>query len=222
MPTDHHTGHHDDDELHDWAGAYALGALDPDDLRRFERHLAECARCVAEVRSLAPIPGLLARLDADDLDASVRPETADAISRRVRHETSRLRASRDRWRLAALVAAAAVIVTAAATVVGLGRGADPAVAASVTTSLAASTEVATTSRGWGTQIDLDLDGLPPRDRYQLWAVDDDGTWTIAATWGPTPTGRATITGATATPSSELGRLVVTSDDRDDVIVDATA
>jgi anti-sigma-K factor RskA len=219
MPADHN------DELHEWAGAYALGALDPTDRRRFERHLADCARCATEIRALAPIPGLLAQLDTDDLDSSIRPETADAISRRIQHETQQLRTSRNRWRLTAITAAALVIAVIAAIAVGTDDPstdtAVPAVAAFVTSSLAESTDVTTTTRGWGTQVDLDLTGLPARPRYQLWAIDDDGTWSIAATWGPTETGRATITGATATPTTRLGRLVVTSDDTDDIIIDAT-
>jgi anti-sigma-K factor RskA len=216
MPADH------DEELHAWAGAYALGALDPHDRRRFERHLAECVPCASEVRSFAPIPGLLAQLDADDLDATIRPETADAISRQVRHEARQLRTSRNRWRVAAIAAVAAVVViVAAAVVTDGGPASDPSVAAAITSSLAESTDVTTTGRGWGTQIDLALTGLPSRARYQLWAVDDAGEWSVAATWGPTPSGRATITGATATPMNRLGRVVVTSDDPDDIIVDAT-
>lgn len=218
MPSDHN------DDLHEWAGAYALGALDPDDRRRFERHLADCPRCATEIRALAPIPGLLAQLDTDDLDASIRPETADAISRQVQHDTQQLRTSRNRWRLTAIITAAAALVIALIAAVALGPddpAIDTAVAASVTSSLAESTAVTTTTRGWGTQIDLDLTGLPNRPHYQLWAIDDAGSWSVAATWGPTPTGRATITGATATPATQLGRLVVTSDDPDDIIIDAS-
>lgn len=220
--------HHDDlhDELHEWAGAYALGALDPDDRRRFERHLADCARCATEIRILAPIPGLLAHVEPDDLEAAIRPETADAIARQVQRAERRLHASRGRWRLAAITSAAALLITAGlAVAVRSGGSVDPdddgRTAATVMSSLAQTTDVTTTTRGWGTQIDLAVTGLPQRSRYQLWAIDDDGTWSIAATWGPTDSGRARVTGATATPTDELGRLVITSDDPDDVIVDAT-
>jgi anti-sigma-K factor RskA len=217
---------HHDEELHEWAGAYALGALDPDDRRRFERHLADCARCTTDIRALAPIPGLLAQLDTADLESSIRPETADAISRRIQHETQQLRTSRNRWRLAAATAAAVAMIAVISAIAIVADGpstesADPAVAASVTVSLAESTDITTTTRRWGTQIDLRFTGLPARPRYQLWAIDDDGTWSIAATWGPTENGRAKITGATATLVDQLGRLVVTSDDTDDIIVDAT-
>jgi anti-sigma-K factor RskA len=44
-----------DDRLHDLAGAYVLGALDPAERAEFERHLAECQACANEVRSLQPV-----------------------------------------------------------------------------------------------------------------------------------------------------------------------
>ncbi|WP_190140794.1 RskA family anti-sigma factor, partial [Streptomyces longispororuber] len=39
--------------LHSLAVPYALDALGPAEARRFERHLAGCARCAEEVRALA-------------------------------------------------------------------------------------------------------------------------------------------------------------------------
>ncbi|MEV0499305.1 zf-HC2 domain-containing protein, partial [Streptomyces spectabilis] len=39
--------------MHSLAVPYALDALDPDETRRFEKHLATCARCTDEVRALA-------------------------------------------------------------------------------------------------------------------------------------------------------------------------
>jgi anti-sigma-K factor RskA len=40
-------------DIHDLAAAYVLDALDRDELKRFERHLAVCDRCAHEVRLLA-------------------------------------------------------------------------------------------------------------------------------------------------------------------------
>jgi anti-sigma-K factor RskA len=49
------------DELRDQAAAYVLGALTADERKAFETHLATCAECTAEVRSLAPVAGALAQ-----------------------------------------------------------------------------------------------------------------------------------------------------------------
>jgi anti-sigma factor RsiW len=47
-------------------GAYVLGALERDERRELERHLEVCPICRMELERLAPLPGLLSRLSADD------------------------------------------------------------------------------------------------------------------------------------------------------------
>lgn len=49
------------DELQALAAGFALGALDPDDLQKFEAHLNECPECAAEVRSLVGAVDALGR-----------------------------------------------------------------------------------------------------------------------------------------------------------------
>jgi anti-sigma-K factor RskA len=49
------------DELVVLAPAYALGALEPDERRAFESHLADCDRCAFEVRSLGRVTSGLAQ-----------------------------------------------------------------------------------------------------------------------------------------------------------------
>ena len=44
------------DELIGMAAAYTLSALDPDDLRIFEAHLASCPECQARVDGMRPLP----------------------------------------------------------------------------------------------------------------------------------------------------------------------
>lgn len=212
------------DELREWAGAYALGALDPDDRRTFERHLRVCERCAEDVNAFAPIPGLLAHVELTDLHEA-SPETADAIGRRAIDEDVALRSSRNRWRAAAIgIAAAALFVVSAAAVIRVvddDAPVPPRVSATVTASQATSSEIATSERNWGTEITVRADGLPSRSTYQLWGVDQRGRWSVAATWGPTPTGRASVTGATSLPTSTLERVVVTSEDRSDILIDST-
>lgn len=217
------------EEFSEWAGAYALGALEPDDRRAFERHLADCRICADDVRSFAPISGLLAQIDRSELDDVAGAHTATAIARRVRLEEQRLRTSRQRWRVAALGAAAAGLLVICGFVVAANRDSStesrpelpPNVAAAVTMSQAESTAVFTSARGWGTEIYIELAGLPPREQYQLWAVDRAGTWSAAATWGPTPTGRAKVTGATSLQADTIDRVVITSEDPNDVLINAS-
>ena len=49
------------EELKDLVAAYGLGALDPDDRRLFQSHIATCEECAAAARSLQPVVGSLAR-----------------------------------------------------------------------------------------------------------------------------------------------------------------
>jgi anti-sigma factor RsiW len=49
-----------DDAVHDLTAAYALDALEPDDARGFEEHLAGCERCREELASLQYVAGALA------------------------------------------------------------------------------------------------------------------------------------------------------------------
>ena len=100
----------DHDQLRDWAGAYTMGALDPDDRRTFETHLRTCTDCQHEVRQLAVLPGLLAQVDPLELDDGPDPTLAATIERRARDEVAALRVSRQRWRVVAATAAAACVV----------------------------------------------------------------------------------------------------------------
>ena len=54
-PTDHNT-------LHELSGLYVLGSLSREDRAMFETHLAGCAACADEVRSLTRVSGALAQL----------------------------------------------------------------------------------------------------------------------------------------------------------------
>ena len=61
-------------DIHALSGAYAVDALDDIERAQFERHLAECAECRAEVDSLREAGGLLAEaVAADPARGSARP-----------------------------------------------------------------------------------------------------------------------------------------------------
>ena len=59
------------DELSGMAAGYALSALDPDDLKIFEAHLASCPECEANVAGMRPLVDALSMMneDAEPVDA---------------------------------------------------------------------------------------------------------------------------------------------------------
>ncbi len=220
------------DEFKDWAGAYVLGALEPHERRLFQRHAERCERCQADIDDFASIPGLLSRLDPDaDVERVDRSAVDESLTRisvlatdSVRDDLSRLRTGRRRWRGAALVASAAaavLLVTSIAISVSTGTppGNETATALQVTDTLAAGT-VSIDARPWGTAIAVDLVDLPARDEYRLWAVDAAGNRQPAATWGPTPTGTAVVSGATSLSPHDVTRIEITSNNSTDLLLAA--
>jgi hypothetical protein len=196
-------------------GAYLIGSLAPAERVVVERHLATCERCRAELAELAPLPGLLGRLDADEARNQTLTPSPDLLPRAleaVRRERATDRRTLRRWRIGAATAAAAALVAVAiamAPSVLPGPNSVPPVpftvaAAGVTAAGTGSIE----SRGWGTALRLDLTGLPPASGYQAYALGRDGHGEVAATWGPTPGGRAVVSGATAIPRADLTSIQV--------------
>jgi len=95
--------------LHDLTAAYALDALDADEARAYEEHLARCERCRDELATLSDTASALAYAT----DAPLPPPELRA---RILQETARERENvvplRSRW-VAPLAAAAAVAACAA-------------------------------------------------------------------------------------------------------------
>jgi anti-sigma-K factor RskA len=112
--------HPDQDSPQDLAAAYALGALEPDEARRFEAYLAgspEAQREVAEFREVAAL------LAVGETESVPGPDLRDRVLARVGHEKSRAlpsggRAPRRPIPLAMWGALAACLLAA----VGLGAG----------------------------------------------------------------------------------------------------
>ena len=68
------------DEVHNWSGLYAVGAIEGDELARFEAHLAQCPDCQAEVASFAETTAALATGAAIEPPASVRAAVLTEIA----------------------------------------------------------------------------------------------------------------------------------------------
>ncbi|MCF3129965.1 anti-sigma factor [Streptomyces olivochromogenes] len=67
------------EDLHSLAAPYALDALDPGERRRFEKHLADCDRCAAEVRALSEDAVRLAWSTAAPAPAALRDRVLTAV-----------------------------------------------------------------------------------------------------------------------------------------------
>ena len=98
-------------EIHALSGAYAVDALDDIERAQFERHLAECAECRAEVASLRSTAALLAETTATAPPESLRERVLADIAtvRPLPPAVPAGAATRRRSRLAPLAAAAALV-----------------------------------------------------------------------------------------------------------------
>ncbi|MFE9444330.1 anti-sigma factor domain-containing protein [Streptomyces sp. NPDC006602] len=67
------------EDLHSLAAPYALDALEPDERRRFEKHLKKCDSCAAEVRALAEDAVRLAWSEAAPPPAAMRERVLAAV-----------------------------------------------------------------------------------------------------------------------------------------------
>src|SRR5262249_15301957 len=102
-------------DIHTFAGAYALHAIDHLERARFERHLAECLSCAAEVAELTDTMAALSGATAEEPPARLR---AAVLARSAATPQARRSVSRLRLRLPAVRWQR--LATAAATVVALG------------------------------------------------------------------------------------------------------
>ncbi len=205
------------EEYRQWSAAYVLGALDPDERHAFEEHLSRCAECQDEVRTFAPIPGLLAKIETPE-PVVVPADIEEAALRTVRAEWTRLKRSRRRWRTIAIAAATAAVLALG----GMLSGMRPTAGTKLVFAQGslASGEIVVEQRPWGTEVVLELEGLPPAESYTAWAVDAAGKWYPVAAWGPTPQLSASVIGASSLDVSELDRVVVTTGEKDQMILEA--
>jgi anti-sigma factor RsiW len=173
-------------------GAYALGALDPDEAAAVRRHLETCPQCAAEHDELSALPGLLSlaagaeKVIDEPLSAAFEERLLDAYARD--HASSprrrlRWRMPRRRWLAAGAVGLAAV----AAAFVGLQvAGDDPPTTGydvtfrNVGAPQGTVAKAAVESTDEGTRVKLAIRGLPPDDDTVYEVLCDAPMWTATA------------------------------------------
>lgn len=193
-------------------GAYVLGAVSAAEREFLDRHLEECVTCRAELVGLAPLPGLLSRVSADDLDGEPAPDAPPPqLPPRPRR---RMPAIRHRWVLA--IASACVLVlavaagglflpgsrhpeTTAATVVLSGTDADTGVRGTARA----------TAQPWGSGVSLRLLYVQPRAHCRLVVNARDGSKAVAGSWvANSHLDDTDIPGASSVPLDDIASMDV--------------
>jgi hypothetical protein len=191
-------------------GVYVLGAIDPADRALVDAHLTTCRDCRDELAGLAGLPALLSRVSAEEAFALAGVEGPSSDARTGGHEAppellasvidlTAARRRRRRWRDASLAVAAALIVAVGVfggLRIGAGTTSPSATSAvnypagqangpwrTVTTSASGmSASVAYRSMGWGTQLAVEVTGIPIGTSCKLWVIGPDGSRTLAGGW----------------------------------------
>jgi anti-sigma-K factor RskA len=205
------------EDVHALVGLYVVDALDDDERRQFEEHLAGCPACSAEVVEFRSTTSRLSELMAENPPPALRSAIMERVGgvRQVSPGGSvteaRRRRAPVRWVAPALAAAAALI----AVVLGIGwsnahRSLDrqQSVTAVLTAPDAESVPLSgapgtmrvvySPSRDRSVVVADGLADLPGDETYQLWFIDADGNPASAGLFR-TDGGRATkvLTGTPA-------------------------
>jgi anti-sigma factor RsiW len=218
----------DHDELRPLLGGYLLGGLDDADTDRLDAHLLNCDECRAELDRLAPVPELLRSLEHAlpvTVAAGTRPSPARIEGLLARMRAERFRGRRRTARRLVAVAAAVLLVAGGVAVI-VTRDQEPApgppVAAPsqpvVTAVFRASDgsglagQAVLTGKTWGVSVDLTVSKLSGRGPFVCKVSKADGTAEQAATWGPTPSGNARVTGASSIQLRNVSEVAVADHD----------
>jgi len=199
----------------DLIGPYVLNALEPDEMDAMRRHLATCARCAAEVSSLAGVPVLLDRAGADDEIATLSPGLEDEVLDRFVRERAASRPGPRRWPRLAIPAIAVAALIAGVLVATLPEGPDTAYATADLWSMPAgggaggTAEVAEVAAG--TRVKLRAHDLPVQggSAYELWCVRTDGRWVNGGSFQARDDGSAAAELTAAVRPGEYHVVVIT-------------
>jgi anti-sigma factor RsiW len=195
-------------------GAYLLDALEPQERRRFQQHLARCGRCRRDYDALRGLPALLARLPAQQavaLHAGLEPGSATPPSRRRRPAPRRI----PRWVAGAAIAGALAGVGA----VAVTRQVTPHSAGSAVVALvpapdrglglaAASGTVMVFRRDGGSRLQLRIEGLPAGISCSVVVLRTDGSRQTLGGWIADYTGQGKVAFDSPNPPGALRAVLV--------------
>ena len=185
-------------DIHALVGAYAVDALDDIERVAFERHLAECSACQAEVSGLREVAAMIGATAAVEPPAGLRDRVlADIATVRPlppptgRRNVGPTRGGRTRFRPRALVAAAAAVIALGTGVAVVQPWGDDTSQTQVTaaervrsaadaeefpltlTGGAEATVVRSRSLNEAVLVTADMPAAPSGSVYELWLIHDD-------------------------------------------------
>jgi hypothetical protein len=202
--------------------------LPPEERHEYEEHLRDCPICAAAVRELAGLPGLLARLPADqvigqDGDRLDPPLPQTLLPRLLRKVGTERRRSRLRIGLAAATAAAVVGVGGTVAVQHVTATQPPRPARTVALQAVGGHQMSGSVQlirwGWGTTVRMTCHDIPRPDStstYTLYVTDRSGTQYLVSSWHSVPNQDVTVPGAVALSPDDVASVQVK--DGEDVVV----
>ncbi|MBO0776404.1 MAG: zf-HC2 domain-containing protein [Actinobacteria bacterium] len=188
----------------EYLGVYLLGAADKAEQQRLAAHLPGCRECRAELRRLAPLPGLLAGIPESVWEASPSPGRQSRPLRAAKHV-------RTRWRWT--VPAAACLAAGVAGGVWLSSGSRAPAAVTLTgtnphTHVSATATLTATS--WGSRIQLRVRGLPEYEQCRLAVRSRDGHIEVSGAWDTWREGAVSVPASASWLPSDIASLQVTT------------
>jgi hypothetical protein len=164
-------------------GALLLDQLDDEERAATEAHLAGCAACRAELDILSPVARALPLADPEQLGPAPAPprSLAKRVARGIAAEKRARRVRRFRLGGVAVAAAAAAAVAAVVLLGGGGAtsvpqpGVQPQRVAFASTPRGVEIGATLSPRPWGSEISLQVRGITPGTRCQVWLRRPDGT-----------------------------------------------
>ncbi|MGW5052152.1 zf-HC2 domain-containing protein [Actinokineospora sp. NPDC004072] len=191
-------------------GAYLLGALDPADRAVFQAHVAGCPVCEVELLRMAPLPGLLQRVEeADFIEVEADPVTEPVPV--PPPPPAPVRAGR----LPVLVAAVVVVLALAGIVAvqAFGQQPDRVTWSAQDPASGIRADVDLTQRPWGTELSIRMRDVPPGKPCKLVVRARDGSRETAGWWAAGTTAEEQIPGSTSFDLTAIAKVEVISGDR---------